>query len=363
MLIRSLQKAIEYSKRLSENQPHGITFEEILPETVIESQDPILSTALSPSGKFLTIGRQNGYLDVVNVEAGKLLSQYPQPKRDDNEPVIATKFGTDDSILAFASCSGDVYLCNFQKNKSHILKGCPKHSSLLSMDLSISSSPHVVTGYKDGSIRIYDVNAAKVIKEISKSSQSEEDESIAHGMRVTAVKWIPSGYDNAFLSSGWDNVTKMWDIRLPNPLVVKFHGAKVYGEGLDVKDRLILAACWAKEDQLQVFDMAKGQRILAATSPFNCDYFYSGRIVSTLNSGGVSLKALVGGCAGVMSLIGVNQEPNGDMEVSSLATFMPELDETGKSATINCIDAKWISAKVSVVVGLNNGRCYICKIL
>lgn len=178
MRVKSLQNAIEYSKRLSEIQTHGQTIQSCLPDLLIEAPHPVFSVALSSDGALLAVGRQNGSLDVINLQTKAITKQFSATSPNGPEsvlPIIAAKFGADNAHILAACCSGEIFSCNTDKGIKSEIAGSSKYSDVMSMDISPSNAPNIVAGYKDGTVRIFDIQSSKVRFNVQNSYLSQID--------------------------------------------------------------------------------------------------------------------------------------------------------------------------------------------
>ena len=65
---------------------------------------------------------------------------------------------------------------------------------------------------------------------------------------------------NLLMSAGWDNTILLYDIRTKQ-VQNYLYGPHVCGDGLDLKDDLLLTVSWAKEDQIQLFDLRNNKKL------------------------------------------------------------------------------------------------------
>jgi WD40 repeat protein len=80
---------------------------------------------------------------------------------------------------------------------------------------------------------------------------------IGHDNRVFAVKFID---ENTIISGGWDSVVHVWDLRQGRS-ARHFYGPNISGESLDYSNGIILAGCYASQQQLQFYELQSGKKI------------------------------------------------------------------------------------------------------
>jgi WD40 repeat protein len=93
-----------------------------------------------------------------------------------------------------------------------------------------------------------------------------DDSSAGHAQRIFALKYHPED-NNVFISAGWDNVLRIWDMRTIGGLQRLIVGPHIAGDGLDLKGNQILTASWIQSNALQLWDYRKGT--LLKNLPFN----------------------------------------------------------------------------------------------
>lgn len=80
---------------------------------------------------------------------------------------------------------------------------------------------------------------------------------VGHDNRVFALKYID---DYTFISGGWDSVVHVWDTRQAKS-VRHFYGPNISGESLDYENGLILAGCYAAQNQIQFWDIKMAKKV------------------------------------------------------------------------------------------------------
>ena len=111
------------------------------------------------------------------------------------------------------------------------------------------------TGGNDKVVRLYDDNTKTLITKLERHRYDMPE----HYNRIFSVKFSKKD-PNLLLSAGWDNTILLYDLRAKD-VQNYLYGPHVCGDGLDLKDDLLLTASWEKEDQIQLFDLRTIKKI------------------------------------------------------------------------------------------------------
>ena len=111
------------------------------------------------------------------------------------------------------------------------------------------------TGGNDKVVRLYDDNTKTLITKLERHRFDLPE----HSNRIFAVKFSKKD-PNLLMSAGWDNTILLYDIRTKQ-VQNYLYGPHVCGDGLDLKDDLLLTVSWAKEDQIQLFDLRSNKKL------------------------------------------------------------------------------------------------------
>ena len=111
------------------------------------------------------------------------------------------------------------------------------------------------TGGNDKVVRLYDDNTKTLISKLERHKYDLPE----HYNRIFSVKFSKKD-PNLLLSAGWDNTILLYDIRA-REVQNYLYGPHVCGDGLDLKDDLLLTVSWEKEDQIQFFDLRTNKKI------------------------------------------------------------------------------------------------------
>ncbi|XP_047098944.1 uncharacterized protein LOC124714013 [Schistocerca piceifrons] len=123
-----------------------------------------------------------------------------------------------------------------------------------------------------------------------------------HRMRIFALRFHQQSRD-LFLSAGWDDVVKVWDLRIPDGCIRGITGPHVCGDALDVMEMTVLTGSWSVSGSLQLWDL-RSTHLLETVVPvnrppaLNGEFLYAAQFFSgdpygdTLLCGGSGLPAV-----------------------------------------------------------------------
>lgn len=103
-------------------------------------------------------------------------------------------------------------------------------------------------------VLLLDVETQKIRQRLT----GEEGNLPGHSNRVFSIKFEED--QNLVLTSGWDQRIILWDLRAGLPQSNIFN-TRIYGDGLDVNQGLILACNHQETDQVHMYDLMIQKRI------------------------------------------------------------------------------------------------------
>ena len=158
------------------------------------------------------------------------------------------------NILTTVSADGKIDFWHSSSGK--ILYSLQEESNPI-MCLDFNSDGNLfATGGNDKTIKLYDDNMKTLISTMKSNSFSHP----GHSNRVFSVIFNKES-DNMLISGGWDNTLQIYDVR-ERAIVASIYGPHICGDALDIKGNKVLAAAWAAENQIQIYDL----RMLKAES-------------------------------------------------------------------------------------------------
>ena len=75
--------------------------------------------------------------------------------------------------------------------------------------------------------------------------------------RIFSLKSIQNE-PNLFFSGGWDSTVRVWDVRVPEKYVRKFHGPSISADSLDLKGNTLLVGNYSNKNTVQLWDFKSG---------------------------------------------------------------------------------------------------------
>ena len=151
------------------------------------------------------------------------------------------------TILLCVSADGFIYELHSSSLKP-LQKLEEPDNPLMCVDYNMNGSLFA-TGGNDKFLRLYDDETKTLIsKLISKKYTLPE-----HSNRIFCCKFSPND-NNLLISGGWDNTLLLYDIRTRE--VSNFlYGPHLAGDGIDIKNNLMLTVSWDKKDQISLWDL------------------------------------------------------------------------------------------------------------
>ncbi|XP_014280998.1 uncharacterized protein [Halyomorpha halys] len=240
----------------------------------------------SPNGDYLIIGTGNGTVQVCNM-ADKTTSVHCI--RGYNRRITSINFlPKDKEVKTFfaSSLTGRVYMGKYEEDKWKLYAFLKEiNNEINAMDIN-KSGDYMATAGKDSHIRIYNPNRRKLVHLFLKpGTTSEEDvlkDAVAedgHFRRICALKFNPDD-PNMFITGGWDDILKVWDVRTVNP-VQSIAGPHLTGNSLDIWGRVLLTGQWTCNESVQLWDM-RTSKCLATVKPMNRPLCYAGEFMNAV---------------------------------------------------------------------------------
>lgn len=108
-------------------------------------------------------------------------------------------------------------------------------------------------GINDFTIKIYESEDFTIYGTLD----CARGEKTGHSNKICSLKWVE---DSTLISGGWDDTIITWDIGVCSPLN-SIYGAHICGQALDLKKELLVAGCYSRKEQIQLYNYISAERI------------------------------------------------------------------------------------------------------
>ena len=238
----------------------------------IKSKFEFLESAIDPNSNFdfdreecftlrydetcqnIAVGYSTGYLGIYNLEKPENSNDYKKSYPLSTFPITCLRWKPfNRTTLILVTAEG--YILEVHSKSGKILQEIQEENNpLMCVDYSYDGMLFA-TGGNDKYVRLYDDNTKTLIKKLERHRYDLPE----HSNRIFAVKFSKKD-NNLLLSGGWDNTILLYDIRA-REVQNYLYGPHICGDGMDLKDDLLLTVSWDKEDQIQMFDLRMNKKI------------------------------------------------------------------------------------------------------
>ena len=202
----------------------------------------------------IAAGYSTGALSIYNLEKPESSLDYKKSYNISTFPITCLRWKPfNKTTLILVTAEG--YILEVHSKSGKILQEIIEENNPL---MCVDYSPDgmlFATGGNDKFVRLYDDNTKTLIKKLERHKYNLPE----HSNRIFAVKFSKKD-TNLLLSGGWDNTILLYDIRA-REVQNYLYGPHICGDGMDLKDDLLLTVSWEKEDQIQMFDLKMMKKI------------------------------------------------------------------------------------------------------
>jgi len=209
------------------------------------------SVQFSPDSKYLAAATDKGQVLIYSIKAKEIVTTIPATKESRGafsclrwrQPCGNLKT---DNVVTVSSSLGYIYSyqINTGKTVSEIYENIPGDPQINNFEYTNDFSRLAVAG-ANPAIRIYDVETKKLVANLDGKGGLIP----GHSNRLFSVKFVPG--QDLLISSGWDQRILWWDLRTDLPFDSIF-GSHIYGDGLDIKEGLLLACNHYENKSIQL---------------------------------------------------------------------------------------------------------------
>jgi WD40 repeat protein len=206
------------------------------------------------TNKFLAAGYSTGFIGIFNLEKPETSIDYKKSYSISTFPITCLRWKPFNRTTLIA-VTAEGFIIQLHSKSGKILQKLEEEKNpLMCVDYSPDGSLFA-TGGNDKVVRLYDDNTKTLITKLERHRFDLPE----HSNRIFAVKFSKKD-PNLLMSAGWDNTILLYDIRTKQ-VQNYLYGPHVCGDGLDLKDDLLLTVSWAKEDQIQLFDLRSNKKL------------------------------------------------------------------------------------------------------
>ena len=202
----------------------------------------------------IAAGYSTGALSIYNLEKPESSLDYKKSYNISTFPITCLRWKPfNRTTLILVTAEG--YILEVHSKSGKILQEIIEENNPL---MCVDYSPDgmlFATGGNDKFVRLYDDNTKTLIKKLERHKYNLPE----HSNRIFSVKFSQKD-TNLLLSGGWDNTILLYDIRA-REVQNYLYGPHICGDGMDLKDDLLLTVSWEKEDQIQLFDLRMIKKI------------------------------------------------------------------------------------------------------
>ena len=204
--------------------------------------------------KSLAAGYSTGFIGIYDLEKSPLDSDYLKKYVISSYPITCLRWKPSNRTTLL-TVTAEGYINQVHSKSGKILQQIEEpNNPLMCVDYSYDGFLFA-TGGNDKVVRLYDDNTKTLIQKLERHKYDLPE----HYNRIFSVKFSKKD-PNLLLSAGWDNTILLYDLRAKE-VQNYLYGPHVCGDGLDLKDDLLLTVSWEKENQIQLFDLRTNKNI------------------------------------------------------------------------------------------------------
>ncbi|CAL1543254.1 unnamed protein product [Lymnaea stagnalis] len=218
----------------------------------------IFSLQFNYNGDTLAVGFGAGGIQTYATNTGTLCKELRSCRQGGYAIMVLRFHPKDPNILYAASTEGHIYVLNISTGET-LATLEEMGNEINCMDFSVDGY-NFATGGKDLAIRIYETKSNKVVKTypgFGSGGSVFEKNQVGNTMRVFSLKFHPNN-QYIFVSGGWDNHVKIWDIRDNDGIKRNISGPHICGDSIDLMENRILTGQWTALHALQEFNYTTG---------------------------------------------------------------------------------------------------------
>ncbi|RUS72744.1 hypothetical protein EGW08_019494 [Elysia chlorotica] len=210
-------------------------------------------------GSLLAVGFGSGGIQLFSGETGEMAREL-RACRQGGSSIMCLRWHPKEPHLLYAvDTEGHIFVYNTLTGEL-VTTITEQGNEINTIDFCVDGF-NFATGGRDLNIRVYETKSNSLLKTFegfNEKSIVTNKHNMGNTMRVFCIKFHPNN-QFVFISGGWDNHIKIWDIRDNNGIKRNIWGPHVCGDALDMKDHTILSGQWTALHSLQEYDYTSGK--------------------------------------------------------------------------------------------------------
>ena len=221
-------------------------FQDII-ETNLD-KDECFTLRYDESNDYLAAGTSQGNLSIYDFSEPAISIKHKKNYKISEFPITCLRWKPKNKTTILLVTADGIINEVHSKSGKILQKIEEKNNPIMCCDYSYDGLLFATAG-NDKIVKLYDDNTKTLIRNL----ESHRYNLPQHSNRIFSVKF--SNIDNnLLLSGGWDNTILLYDLRAKE-VQSYLYGPHICGDGMDLKDYLLLTVSWAKNDQIQLFDL------------------------------------------------------------------------------------------------------------
>ncbi|BFZ03686.1 hypothetical protein BsWGS_06725 [Bradybaena similaris] len=244
----------------------------------------VFSVQLNYTGELLAVGFGTGGVQLYETQTGEMVQEL-RPCRQGGFAIMVLRFHPKEPQVLYAgSAEGNVYV--FSTKTGVLLDTINEFGNEINaLDFCVDGY-NFATGGKDLGIRVYETKTNKLIKDWKGCNQNSavlDTMTVGNTMRIFCIKFHPNN-QYIFVSGGWDNHLKIWDVRDNDGIKRNIRGPHICGDSIDLKENEILSGQWTALHALQVYNYSSGNVVRELSYPHTDGAFLYAAIFSNTDT-------------------------------------------------------------------------------
>ena len=219
-----------------------------------DEKDECFTLRYNESNDYLAAGTSQGNLCIYDYSEPAISLKHIKNYKISEFPITCLRWKPKNKTTILLVTADGIINEVHSKSGKILQKIEEKNNPLMCCDYS-NDGLLFATGGNDRIVKLYDDNTKVLIRNL----ESHRYNLPQHANRVFSVKFSDND-PNLLLSGGWDNTILLYDLRAKE-IQSYLYGPHICGDGMDLKNYLLLTVSWAKSDQIQLFDLKMNKNV------------------------------------------------------------------------------------------------------